>query len=120
MVPTFSLGVPIEPPLGQRCKGRNYGERRCCSPENPCDEGEGDCDGPGDGVPNDGNRGCKPGRKKEGTFLIEFQCLIVISFQGSYYNTFQINPKNESTQDVTCLRGGIIKFKVFLRICVPS
>jgi len=54
-------GVPIEPPLGQRCKGRNYGERRCCSPENPCDEGEGDCDGPGDGVPNDGNRGCKPG-----------------------------------------------------------
>ena len=69
MVPTFLLGVPIEPPLGQRCKGRNYGERRCCSPENPCDEGEGDCDGPGDGVPNDGNRGCKPGRKKEETFL---------------------------------------------------
>ena len=31
----------------------------CCTPENPCDEGEGDCDGPGDGGLNDGHAGCK-------------------------------------------------------------
>jgi len=55
----------IEPPLGQRCAGRNYPTnenpdgRRCCTPENPCDEGEGDCDGFGDGGGGDGNRGCK-------------------------------------------------------------
>merc|ERR1711970_1669995 len=47
------------PPRGQRCAGRNYGGRRCCTPEDPCDEGEGDCDGPGDGGMNDGDRGCK-------------------------------------------------------------
>ena len=45
--------------LGQRCAGRNYNGRRCCTPEAPCDEGEGDCDGPGDGGSNDGHRGCK-------------------------------------------------------------
>merc|ERR1712002_1447253 len=28
-------------------------------PEDPCDEGEGDCDGRGDGGLNDGDRGCK-------------------------------------------------------------
>ena len=44
---------------GQRCAGRNYNGKRCCTPEAPCDEGEGDCDGPGDGGLNDGNRGCK-------------------------------------------------------------
>ena len=45
--------------LGQRCAGRNYGDRRCCTPDNPCDYGEGDCDGPLDGGPNDGHAGCK-------------------------------------------------------------
>jgi len=49
----------IEPPPGQRCSGRNYQGRRCCTPENPCDEGEGDCDGPGDGGQHDGHEGCK-------------------------------------------------------------
>ena len=49
----------LEPPPGQRCSGRNYQGRRCCTPENPCDEGEGDCDGPGDGGQHDGHRGCK-------------------------------------------------------------
>ena len=44
---------------GQRCNGRNYGTRRCCTPEDPCDEGEGDCDGPGDGGGHDGKKGCK-------------------------------------------------------------
>ena len=44
---------------GQRCSGRNYQTRRCCTPENPCDEGEGDCDGPGDGGGHDGHAGCK-------------------------------------------------------------
>ena len=44
---------------GQRCAGRNYQGRRCCTPENPCDEGEGDCDGPGDGGGHDGHAGCK-------------------------------------------------------------
>ena len=44
---------------GQRCAGRNYNGKRCCTPEAPCDEGEGDCDGPGDGGNNDGHRGCK-------------------------------------------------------------
>ena len=43
----------------QRCSGRNFQGRRCCTPENPCDEGEGDCDGPGDGGQHDGNAGCK-------------------------------------------------------------
>merc|ERR1712211_25116 len=42
-------GIPLLPPAGQRCRGRNYDGKRCCTPENPCDEGEGDCDGPGDG-----------------------------------------------------------------------
>ena len=46
---------------GQRCSGRNYNGRRCCTPENPCGEGEGDCDGPGDGGKNDGHKGCKSG-----------------------------------------------------------
>jgi hypothetical protein len=46
--------------IGQRCKGRNYGGRRCCTPQNPCIEGEGDCDGAGDGAgdEHDGDRGC--------------------------------------------------------------
>ena len=44
---------------GQRCTGRNYNGRRCCTPEKPCNEGEGDCDGPGDGGLNDGDEGCK-------------------------------------------------------------
>jgi len=44
---------------GQRCRGRNFDGKRCCTPENPCDEGEGDCDGPGDGGQHDGHRGCK-------------------------------------------------------------
>ena len=44
---------------GQRCSGRNFNGRRCCTPENPCGEGEGDCDGPGDGGRNDGHAGCR-------------------------------------------------------------
>ena len=44
---------------GQRCSGRNFQGRRCCTPDAPCDEGEGDCDGPGDGGNNDGHRGCR-------------------------------------------------------------
>ena len=44
---------------GQRCSGRNYEGKRCCTPEQPCEEGEGDCDGRGDGGLNDGDRGCK-------------------------------------------------------------
>lgn len=53
------LNIPAEPPTDQRCRGRNYGERRCCNPENPCEEGEGDCDGAADGGQHDGNNGCK-------------------------------------------------------------
>merc|ERR1712029_485227 len=26
----------FEPPPGQRCAGRNYQDRRCCTPEQPC------------------------------------------------------------------------------------
>ena len=44
---------------GQRCSGRNNQGRRCCTPEDPCGEGEGDCDGPGDGGLNDGHDGCQ-------------------------------------------------------------
>merc|ERR1712110_1305368 len=55
----LSRNPPSSPPPGQRCAGRNFNGRRCCTPENPCDEGEGDCDGPGDGGNNDGHRGCK-------------------------------------------------------------
>merc|ERR1739842_182280 len=51
--------IPLEPQPGQRCSGRNFQGRRCCTPENPCDEGEGDCDGPGDGGQHDGHAGCK-------------------------------------------------------------
>jgi len=53
------LSKLTEPPPGQRCSGRNYQGRRCCTPESPCDEGEGDCDGPGDGGGHDGHKGCK-------------------------------------------------------------
>merc|ERR1712066_842338 len=48
-----------DPPAGQRCRGRNYDGKRCCTPEQPCGLGEGDCDGPLDGGVNDGHRGCK-------------------------------------------------------------
>merc|ERR1711879_903114 len=48
--PVIVPGTPLTPPAGQRCRGRNYDGRRCCTPENPCGEGEGDCDGPGDGA----------------------------------------------------------------------
>jgi len=58
--PVIIPGVPLDPPAGQRCAGRNYPPgRRCCTPENPCDEGEGDCDGALDGGLNDGDKGCK-------------------------------------------------------------
>lgn len=58
--PVIIPGVPLEPPAGQVCRGRNFPPgRRCCTPENPCNEGEGDCDGPLDGGINDGNAGCK-------------------------------------------------------------
>merc|ERR1712001_522188 len=48
-----------EPPPGQRCSGRNYNGRRCCTPEKPCGLGEGDCDGPLDGGTHDGHQGCR-------------------------------------------------------------
>merc|ERR1711942_25878 len=60
--PAVIPGALLEPPAGQRCRGRNYPPgMRCCTPENPCGEGEGDCDGPGDGGVHDGDRGCRPG-----------------------------------------------------------
>ena len=43
----------------QRCAGRNYNGQRCCSPEAPCEYGEGDCDGPADGGLHDGHAGCR-------------------------------------------------------------
>merc|ERR1712110_1037594 len=55
----LSRNPPSSPPPGQRCAGRNFNGRRCCTPENPCGEGEGDCDGPGDGGRNDGHAGCR-------------------------------------------------------------
>ena len=38
----FSLpGLPLEPPPGQKCKGRNYeGGRDCCTVTEPCDIGQ--------------------------------------------------------------------------------
>merc|ERR1711942_36134 len=42
----------------KKCCGRNY-FWRCCTPQNPCGEGEGDCDGPLDGGENDGDDGCE-------------------------------------------------------------
>merc|ERR1719153_691131 len=59
LIITLASSVPSEPGPGQRCAGRNYNGRRCCTPEQPCDEGEGDCDGPGDGGQHDGHAGCK-------------------------------------------------------------
>jgi len=58
-ISTTNKPLVFEPPAGQRCSGRNYEGRRCCTPENPCDEGEGDCDGPADGGGHDGHAGCK-------------------------------------------------------------
>merc|ERR1712073_322 len=58
---THGQNSVFSPPQGQRCRGRNYDGKRCCTPENPCQEGEGDCDGAGDGGVSDGNKGCKPG-----------------------------------------------------------
>merc|ERR1712077_177688 len=49
----------FNPPKGQRCRGRNFDGKRCCTPERPCGLGEGDCDGPLDGGVNDGHRGCQ-------------------------------------------------------------
>ena len=49
----------LEPPPGQRCAGRNFEGKRCCTPSQPCGEGEGDCDGPGDGGKHDGHAGCQ-------------------------------------------------------------
>merc|ERR1712227_730015 len=57
--PQAPVDAPLVPAPGQKCRGRNYDGKRCCTPENPCDEGEGDCDGPGDGGLNDGHAGCK-------------------------------------------------------------
>ena len=56
---TSPAAPPSHPPPGQRCAGRNYNGRRCCTPEQPCGEGEGDCDGPADGGQHDGHAGCK-------------------------------------------------------------
>merc|ERR1712154_594671 len=47
------------PPIGRRCRGRNFSGKRCCTPEQPCGLGEGDCDGPLDGGVNDGHAGCQ-------------------------------------------------------------
>ena len=58
-VEEFVVAEIFEPPPGQRCSGRNYQDRRCCTPEEPCGLGEGDCDGPLDGGPNDGHEGCQ-------------------------------------------------------------
>jgi len=63
LIALFSLATVVfsqdAPPPGQRCSGRNFSGRRCCTPEEPCGLGEGDCDGPLDGGVNDGHRGCK-------------------------------------------------------------
>merc|ERR1712061_782962 len=55
----YAQSSVFNPPKGQRCRGRNFDGKRCCTPDNPCEEGEGDCDGPGDGGLNDGHAGCK-------------------------------------------------------------
>ena len=49
-----SINVETSTYLGQRCFGRNFDVSlsNCCTPENPCGEGEGDCDG---------HRDCKQG-----------------------------------------------------------
>merc|ERR1711971_1335354 len=49
----LACGQNREPPAEQRCSGRNYNGRRCCTPEQPCGLGEGDCDGPPDGGVNE-------------------------------------------------------------------
>jgi len=56
---SIMLSVTKEPPPGQMCRGSQYDGQRCCTPDNPCGEGEGDCDGPLEGEKNDGHRGCK-------------------------------------------------------------
>merc|ERR1712106_808107 len=47
--------------LTKRCRGRNFNERGCCSFENPCVEGEGDCEQDNDcnGDLVCGNNNCK-------------------------------------------------------------
>jgi len=68
-------GTPV-PPAGLRCYARNYLGVTCCTPDYPCDEGEGNCDSAGDG-----DRGCKGdlvcGRnncKKYGSQYFEKDC----------------------------------------------
>eukprot|EP00092_Neocalanus_flemingeri_P028709 GFUD01031170.1.p1 GENE.GFUD01031170.1~~GFUD01031170.1.p1 ORF type:complete len:231 (-),score=44.53 GFUD01031170.1:92-784(-) len=58
--PKVSMNIPLDPPIDQRCRGGNYPPgRRCCTPEDPCDEGVGDCDEQADGGQHDGDQGCK-------------------------------------------------------------
>merc|ERR1712215_602708 len=43
-----------------RCKGRHFGGGRgCCTPVNPCNEGEGDCEAPEDGGGHNNHKDCK-------------------------------------------------------------
>ena len=42
--PVKNFSSSIEFGVTQRCRGRNFDRERCCTSENPCDEGEGDCD----------------------------------------------------------------------------
>ena len=51
----------IDFPSSQRCGGRNIDEEKCCTIDNPCIEGEGDCED-NDECQNDlvcGNNNCK-------------------------------------------------------------
>ena len=68
------LRVREEPRPGQRCRGKLLSEenlkKNCCTPETPCEEGEGDCD-------TEKNDGCKPGLKCGNNNCLKF---------GSYYH----------------------------------
>jgi len=53
--------IPVECPPGQRCCGRNFGSRGCCSIEEPCGEGEGDCENVNEGTGSFNNKDCREG-----------------------------------------------------------
>merc|ERR1711874_38096 len=112
---THGQNSVFSPPQGQRCRGRNYDGKRCCTPERPCDLGEGDCDGPLDGGVNDGNRGCRPGLvcgsnncKKFGAYYHEKDdcCERVEPAQGAQAPT-QGDDWGEWSEWSSCSRSGV-------------
>ena len=56
-------GLALTKPDDQRCGGRHYEEKgSCCTVQNPCGLGEGDCEPKSDGSKHNNNSDCQPGQ----------------------------------------------------------